>query len=85
MTELQTLIKENASLIRELKYNVKEKQRAIEMLLEQLSREGEKVFELVEVLKKLVPITWNDGPLVKAYESIGKQAEEVLAKVEGKE
>ena len=85
MTELKTLIKENASLIRELKYNVKEKQRVIEMLLEQLSKQEEKVFELVEVLKKLIPITWNDGPLAKAYESIGKQAEEILAKVEGKE
>ena len=85
MTELKTLIKENASLIRQLKYNVKEKQKAIEMLLEQLSREGEKVVELGEVLKKLIPITWNDGPLAKAYESIGKQAEEILAKVEGKE
>ena len=85
MTELQTLIKENASLIRQLKYSVKEKQGLIEMLLEQLSREGEKVFELMEVLKKLVPITWNDGPLAKAYESIGKQAEEILNKFEGKE
>ena len=42
MTELQTLIKENASLIRELKYNVKEKQKVIEMLTEQLFREEEK-------------------------------------------
>ena len=36
MTELKTLIKENASLIRELKYNVKEKQRYIEVLEEEL-------------------------------------------------
>ncbi len=41
--------------------------------------------ELYEALKKLVPITWNDGPLVKAYEDIGKQAEQALAKAEGKE
>ena len=40
---------------------------------------------MYEALKQLIPITWNDGPLAKAYESIGKQAEEILAKVEGKE
>ena len=42
-------------------------------------------YELLEALKKLVPITWNDGPLAKAYEAIGKQAEEAIAKAEGKE
>ena len=41
--------------------------------------------ELLEALKKLVPITWNDGPLVKAYEAIGKQAEQAITKAEGKE
>ncbi len=35
--------------------------------------------ELLEALKKLVPITWNDGPLAKAYEDIGKKAEEAIA------
>ena len=36
--------------------------------------------ELLEALKELVPITWNDGPLAKAYEAIGKQAEQAIAK-----
>ena len=54
MTELKTVIEENASLIRELKYNVKEKRGVIEMLAEQLSREAEKVCELVEACKAIV-------------------------------
>ena len=87
MTELKTLIEENASLIRQLKYNVKEKQKAIEMLLEQLSREGEKVFELVEVLKEAFdeyahPIYIGDPDTLSNLWTKVKQA---LAKVEGKE
>ena len=81
MTELKTLIKENASLIGELKYNVKEKQKAIEMLLEQLSREGEKVFELVYALETAISC-------MSGYEELQgwlKQIKQALAKVEGKE
>ena len=85
MTELQTLIKENASLIGELKYNVKEKQKAIEMLLEQLSREGEKVFELVEVLEQIVwKVDQTQGYKAMRQDAVIHLAKQALAKLNGK-
>ena len=87
MTELKILLKENASLIRELKYNVKEKAKFIEMLATQLSREEEKVCELVEALELFMFACGNTGysmtrEVAKLAYDKGKQA---LAKVEGKE
>ena len=91
MTALKTLIKENASLIRELKYNVKEKQGVIEMLTEQLFREEEKVPELVEACQDL-----HQHPGMQESYDIGDfhciidkqtfiEIQRVLVKVEGKE
>ena len=80
MTELKTLIAENASLIRELKYSVKEKQGVIEMLLEQLFREKEKVLELVEACEEACAALFVKKP--KTANRILKQA---LAKIAGKD
>lgn len=80
MTELQTLIKENASLIRQLKYSVKEKQGVIEILFELLFREGEKVLELVEALEMAIKML----QAANCTAVILNPLEKALAKVEGK-
>ena len=85
MTELQTLIKENASLIRELKYNVKEKAKFIEMLLEQLLREEEKVCALVEVLKLAYANLGPSDTTEHTFFYVRNKIQQALAKVEGKE
>ena len=89
MTELKTLIEENASLVRELKYNVKEKKRLIEMLLEQLLGENKKVFELVEALKLaakyVAKMVADDVQTVVPPQIALDRIEAALAKVEGKE
>ena len=85
MTELKTLIEENASLIRELKYNVKEKQKAIEMLLEQLFREKGKVVELVEALELAYANLGPSDTTEHTFFYVRNKIRQALAKVEGKE
>ena len=84
MTELQTLIKENASLTGELKYNVKEKAKFIELLSEQLSREGEKVVELVEVLKLAYANLGPSDTTEHTFFYVRNKIQQALEKVEGK-
>jgi hypothetical protein len=39
--------------------------------------------EMLEALKAIQPILWNDGPLVAAYQDAGRLIESALAKAEG--
>ena len=48
---------------------------------EQLAEENQ---DLLEALKGLVSIGWNDGPIAKAYESEVLEAEKAIAKAEGR-